>query len=157
MEIHGNIEMSVSFIFVFNLAGEKLFNHFYNQELVPAVIQSSLLTHYSPYFRRAVFNRTCVTIFNIQTVMSRIGDFFVVVGGRGSFDEIILSEISDTIASIFHSTLDGKMTETNLLEADNYGKIAVAIDEVISNVSIPFYQFKIYLNNFITNSCDHVK
>ena len=63
--------------------------------------------------------------------MDSIGDLYFIIGGKDDCDEIILSDIIDCVRIVVTEQLDGKMTENNLLEPDNYGKVSVVLDEIM--------------------------
>jgi hypothetical protein len=50
-------------------------------------------------------------------------------------NEFVVSEILDVYKEILDDTLKGKITESGLLESENYAKLVVCIDEMISQVT----------------------
>lgn len=51
-----------------------------------------------------------------------------------------MAQILDCFRIVLTDTLDGKLTEQSLFEVNNYGKVVVAIDEMMPEViAVSFY------------------
>jgi hypothetical protein len=63
--------------------------------------------------------------------MEPLGELYFVIGGKNDYDEIVLSDILDSLRSVVTDQLEGKVTEASILDPDNYGKLSVALDELL--------------------------
>ena len=99
------------------------------------MMELKILEHFRIYFNGSSegFFKRCVTLADVHLVMDLIGDLYFVVGGSDDSDEIVLSDVMDCVRGVVTDQLDGKITESNLLEPDNYGKVSVVLDEVVPN------------------------
>ena len=66
-------------------------------------------------------------------VMDLVGEVYLIVGGKEDCDEIVISDVIESIKTAITEQLDGKVLESSLFEPDNYGKISVIVDEVVGN------------------------
>jgi hypothetical protein len=110
-----------------------------------AVFERKLLSCFSSQFESPELLSTTATnkyygiVDESYALMSIVDEVVFLIAGKDLYDEIILSEILDTIDSVVRHLADGKVNELTFLETENFGKFCVALDEVILNVSSRLY------------------
>ena len=131
--------MGVCLLIVYNRSGDLLLSRFYGENMTSlnttAIMELKILEHFRIYFNSSSEApvKKCVTLADIHLLMDFMGELYFVVGGTDDCDEIVLSDVMDCIRGVVTDQLDGKITESNLLEPDNYGKVSVVLDEVVPN------------------------
>jgi hypothetical protein len=65
----------------------------------------------------------------------------VLISGTNNIDELILSQIMICFHQVLMEILDKNLLEIFILDIENYAKICVAIDEMISLQGIYIYAF----------------
>ena len=131
--------MGVCLLVVFNRSGNLLLSRFYGEDMTSsnttAMMELKILEHFRIYFNNSSegFVKRCVTLVDVHLLMDCIGELYFIVGGTDDCDEIVLSDVMDCLRGVVTEQLDGKITESNLLEPDNYGKVSVVLDEVVPN------------------------
>ena len=134
--------MGVCLLLVFNHAGDLLLSRFFDESMtssnITALLELKALEHFRVYFNTSNegFVKRCVTLADVHLLMDLLGELYFVVGGTDDCDEIVLSDVMDCIRGVVTDQLDAKITESTLLEPDNYGKVSVVLDEVVPNGTI---------------------
>ena len=136
------IKMGIILLVIFNRTGELLFSRFFEEDVpstASASLEHKLREHFRIYFNRSEGSsssafpiKRCITLADTHFLMDLIGELYFVVGGKDDCDEIVLSDIVDSLRSVSEQ-LEFKMTEGALLDQDNYGKFSVLIDEMMMN------------------------
>jgi hypothetical protein len=56
----------------------------------------------------------------------------VLISGKNDIDELILSQIMACFSQVLMDILDKNLVESFILDIENYAKICVALDEIVS-------------------------
>lgn len=124
--------MPITSLFILNLEGYTLFaKHYEYSSLEDArLFERSVFRHTKNYINTVV---NCVTIADVHVVFQIMGELLLIITGKDEQDELLLSEILVVLKELLSEHLDNKLTESNLLLADNYGKVSVSCEEMISD------------------------
>mmetsp|Transcript_9957 Transcript_9957/g.9679 ORF Transcript_9957/g.9679 Transcript_9957/m.9679 type:complete len:148 (+) Transcript_9957:58-501(+) len=96
--------------------------------------EQDLLLHTEPYWQKAIKDNCihAITIDDIYIVFQVFGGIMVLISGTNDIDELILSQIMICFHQVLMDILDKSLLESLILDIENYAKICVAIDEMIS-------------------------
>ena len=129
--------MTITLLVIYNKLGDLLMSRFFDKDLCSNVVSASLelklLEHFRIYFNRLDSIKRCITLADMHFVMDLVGEVYLIVGGKEDCDEIVISDVIESIKTAITEQLDGKVLESSLFEPDNYGKISVIVDEVVGN------------------------
>jgi len=127
--------MLISALIICNIHGNILLSRFFDEDfrsIDSATYELKLLEHFRIYFNTMESGiKRCITLGDIQFVMDFTGELYFIIGGRDFCDEIVLSYVSDSIKVVVTEQLEGKTSESAFLDSDNYGKVCVALDELV--------------------------
>ena len=141
--------MGIVVLVIFNRAGDLLLSRFFEEDAhnsSSASLQHKLWNHFRIYFKCTNSStssdgggdndfgvmKRCVTLEDTHFLMDMFGELYFVVGGRGDCDEIVLSDVMDSL----RRAVSEQLSDGNLLDVENYGKVSVVIDEIIMNGAI---------------------
>jgi hypothetical protein len=132
--------MPFTALIVYNRQGKLLLSRIFEDRYCSAeassILELKVLEHARIYFGASSSSgsfseKHCFALTDLRFVLEAVGSLYFVIGGRDDIDEIVLSDILDTLKQAVGDQLEGKVTEVSLLDPDNYGKVSVVIDEII--------------------------
>lgn len=96
-----------------------------------------LLLHTEPYWQSTIVDGSTksVTIDNVYVVFRVIGSYLMLIGGINEVDELILADVIGCLQKVLSEILGDCRDESSIMDAENYAKLSVSIDEMMPQVS----------------------
>lgn len=128
--------MPVHSLIIVNNEGNVLFSKYFEpsvrrDSIAKLSFEQSLFKHTCIYWRSLGSTQNTVTLASVHCVFQHIGDMIMFANGTDDIDETILSEVLVTLCKILGGIIDGGVCESQFLIAENYGKFAVSVEEMV--------------------------
>ena len=112
----------------------------------------SLTLHTEMYWDNAIANgmKNTVPIEGKCVIFQALGNFIIFIAGVDGVDELILADVMDCLVQVLIVILDGCYTESQILSPERFGKLCIAVDDMVSGGIIESLDPTAIISNSIT-------